>query len=85
MTGRQLLRQWIDRRGYKQVEAAAVLGFHESFISAILSGARSVGLHNAAHIEELTGIPIKAWASSRRDNGRDLVGAGADNRRHIKR
>ena len=59
------LREWIDRRGYRQNEAAGMLGIHETFISHLLSGRRTPGLDRAVKIERLTGIPAGAWVSRR--------------------
>lgn len=66
-TGAALLKGWIARRGLNQVEASVELGFHESFISMLVRGNRMPSLDNALHIEELTGIPVRAWSSRRHD------------------
>lgn len=63
-SGAALLKQWVERRGYSQVEAAEILGLHESFMSMLVRGHRIPSLTNAIRIERLTGIPVSAWASS---------------------
>jgi plasmid maintenance system antidote protein VapI len=66
-SGAQLLREWIKRRGYSQIEAANVLGIRESFMSMLVNAHRTPGLHIALQIERMAGIPAAAWASSRVD------------------
>ncbi len=64
MTGRERLREWMDRSKLNQRQTAELLGVHEVFISQILSGIRSPGLENAILIEERTGIPVRCWSQS---------------------
>lgn len=66
MTAAQQLRDWIDRRGFNQVEAADRLGMTEGFISFLLNGHRRPSLAMAVKIEESTGIPASAWVKSAR-------------------
>jgi HTH-type transcriptional regulator/antitoxin HigA len=61
------LREWIDRQGIRQNEAAFRLGIDQSFVSHILGGRRTPGLRRAVKIERITGIPAAAWASRRVD------------------
>lgn len=61
------LREWIERRGIQQNEAADILGIDQSFVSHILSGRRTPGLRRAVKIERITGIPVSSWASKRLD------------------
>jgi plasmid maintenance system antidote protein VapI len=84
-SGASLLRDWIRRRRINQVEAAVELGFHESFMSMLVNGRRVPSLDNALMIEEATGIPVKAWSSSRRDNSESTAVTSGRNRRFNKR
>lgn len=72
-SGAEQLRDWMTRRGFNQVETSVFFGFHESFVSLLLSGTRMPSLDNAVKIERLTGIPVVAWASSAGDSP-ELVG-----------
>lgn len=75
MTGRERLRAWIDRSRLNQSEAADLLGFDRTFLSQILTGRRTPGLANGVRIEDITGIPVRAWAaSSEAETGSVLVG-----------
>lgn len=66
-SGAQLLKDWVKRCRYTQVEAAGILGFHEAYMSMIVNGHRAPGRENAVKIERLTGIPVEAWTSTRVD------------------
>jgi len=65
-SGADELRDWIDRRGFSQVEAAKYIGLTTSFLSLLLNGKRGPGLSvaYALLIQERTGIPVQTWASS---------------------
>ena len=63
-SGPEQLRDWMRRRGFTQADAARYLEFHEPMVSRILSGGYSPGLRTALTIEQLTGIPVEAWAAS---------------------
>jgi transcriptional regulator with XRE-family HTH domain len=84
-SGASLLKDWMGRRRLNQAEAAQELGFHESFMSMLVNGHRAPSLDNALLIEEATGIPVKAWSSSRRDNSELVSADGARNRRINKK
>lgn len=73
-SGPEQLKDWMHRRRFMQREAADYFGWHETYISHLLSGARTPGLDNAVTIERLTGIPIEAWVSSELDK-LETVGA----------
>jgi plasmid maintenance system antidote protein VapI len=80
--GHEQLADWIERRGFSQREAASFLGWHETFLSKILTTDRSPGLANAVKIERETGIPAEAWLSIRLDkSGNGRRGKG---RKHAK-
>lgn len=72
-SGPEQLKDWMHRRRFLQREAAEYLGWHETYISQLLTGARTPGLDNAVHIERQTGIPIEAWTSTDLDTA--AVGA----------
>lgn len=74
-TGAELLRDWIERRGYKQTEAAEVLSLQPTFLSMLVNKHRLPSLDNAVKIERLTGIPVSAWSSSDDD---ELAATGTD-------
>lgn len=60
-TAREALRGWIDRRCDSDREASRLLRMHFTHLSQILSGRRNPGLANAIRIEDVTGIPARAW------------------------
>lgn len=66
-TGPEQLKDWMHRRRFMQREAADYLGYHETYISHLLNGARTPSLDNAVQIERMTGIPIEAWVTSELD------------------
>lgn len=63
-SGPTQFRAWIKRCSMNQAQAAEFFGWHESVISQYLSGARTPNTINAVKIEELAGIPVKAWLLS---------------------
>lgn len=65
-SGAAQLKDWMIRRRFLHREAAEHLGFHETFISQLVNGARIPGLENAIAIERETGIPVEAWLPSDR-------------------
>ena len=62
-TGAELLKNWIGRSTYKQVDAAVALGLTQSYLSLLANGKRVPGRDKAVRIERLTGIPVEAWSS----------------------
>lgn len=70
-TGRMQFKDWIKRRGFLQQDAAEYLGFDETYVSHLCTGARTPALDNAVKIERLTGIPVAAWMSKREDERPD--------------
>lgn len=60
--GSSQLRDWQERRGFNQREAAEFLGLHEVHYSQILNSQRQPGLANAVRIEQHTGISVESWA-----------------------
>jgi plasmid maintenance system antidote protein VapI len=65
-TGRERLAKYITRSRQKQYEVAGDLRITESYLSQVLSGRRRPGLDIAVRIETLTGIPVSAWAASKK-------------------
>jgi transcriptional regulator with XRE-family HTH domain len=81
-SGPEQFKDWCIRRGFMQREAADYFGWHETYISHLLSGARTPGLDNAVTIERLTGIPIEAWVSSEIDK---LATVGAETSKPVRK
>ncbi len=75
-SGAAQFSEWIEKRGYKQLEVANLLGISEGFVSMIRSGVRAPGRNLADRISILTGIPMNAWSLSRDDKA-ELVTAGS--------
>ena len=80
-SGAELLKAWIERRGYRQNEAAIHLDLNEAFLSMLVNGKRLPSLDNAIRIERHTGIPVEAWSSSERDSSEPAIAAVAGKRR----
>lgn len=59
--GAQQLREWIDRRGVTDRDAAKIIGLNHTFLSNLVTGKRRPGLVNALKVERATGIPVEAW------------------------
>lgn len=66
--GGDQLRDWMQRRGFNQAEAAEHFGWDCAFVSMLVNGKRTPGLTNAIIIERTTGIPVEAWSFSGRDD-----------------
>lgn len=73
-SGAALLAEWIEKREYQQTRVADLFGISEGYVSMLLSGERVPGRDKALFIEDLTGIPVKAWVLSP-DDIKDSVGA----------
>jgi transcriptional regulator with XRE-family HTH domain len=82
--GPEQFKDWMHRRRFMQKEAAAYFGWHETYISQLLSGARTPGLDNAVQIERQTGIPVEAWMSTELDKLSETVASGARKLRNDK-
>ena len=74
-TGTEQFKDWMRRRGFTQADAARYLEFDAPYISVLATGSRTPGLNNALKIEQLTGIPVEAWASSEVDESGDDASA----------
>ena len=66
-SGATLLRTWLNRSGHTQQAFSDKLGIHEAYVSFLVNGKRSPGLHLAVKISRLTGIPVESWMSLRAD------------------
>jgi transcriptional regulator with XRE-family HTH domain len=75
-SGPEQFKDWMKRRGFNQSETAEFFGWGENVISQFVNGRRSPGLARAIKIEELTGIPVEAWASSADDESETPVSVG---------
>lgn len=81
-SGPEQFKDWMKRRCFNQSETAAFFGWGENVISQFVNNQRKPGLLRAVRIEELTGIPIKAWVSSDIDETDPADDASAANRKH---
>ena len=81
-SGAELLKEWMQLRGYKQARVAEVFGMTVSFVSMLMNRHRVPSLDKAIKIERLTGIPVEAWSSSANDNSERTVAAVGGKRRH---
>lgn len=79
-SGPEQFKDWMKRRGFNQSETAEFFGWGENVISQFANGRRSPGLARAIKIEELTGIPVEAWASSDDDESGSAVTATSPKR-----
>lgn len=66
-SGRELLREWIVKRGFKtQREAAEELAWFgeagQVKLSQYLSGARKPHRDNAITLQDKAGIPVASWS-----------------------
>jgi transcriptional regulator with XRE-family HTH domain len=61
LSGRERLKDWIDRSKLNQREASEILDCHEVVLSQWLSGVRIPGLANALKIEQVSGISAESW------------------------
>ena len=76
-SGRERLREWIERSKLTQRTAAELLGMHYTFINQILGGSRSPALGTAVRIERVTGIPVEAWMPTEVDKECQPMAAGS--------
>lgn len=60
-SGRDRLKDWIERSRCQQQQAAEILGITPAYLSQILSGVRTPGLANAVKFEHITGIAAESW------------------------
>lgn len=74
-SGRQQLREWLDRAKLTQRAAAEILGVHYTFLSQILNEdnvgtdrERTPALATAVKFERVTGIPVEAWMPTTDDD-----------------
>lgn len=60
-SGREQLADWIDRKDYGRAQAAAAFKIHPVYLWQLLTGKRRPGRDLSVTIQDLTGIPVKAW------------------------
>jgi transposase len=65
LSGRQQLRDWIDRQGINQTTAAKLFGVHDVVLCQWLNGDKRPGLPNAIMLEDRTGISARSWLLKR--------------------
>jgi len=58
---RELLERWRSEHGYTKARAAELLGCDPTYVGALESGKRFPGRRIANVLEEIAGIPSKAW------------------------
>lgn len=78
LSGRERLKAYRDKHGYKQYELAELLELDETHLSQILSGKRRPGLPIAVRIEDICGIPAKSWLLTQRGSRRGTKGENQD-------
>jgi len=62
-TALERLQKYRDDHVDKAYELAELLDLTEAHLSQILNGHRRPGLATAVRIEDVTGIPARAWAA----------------------
>lgn len=62
--GCERLREWLARTHLNQRQAADLLKVHWTVLNKIVLGKRLPGLVIALRLEELTGIPVRAWTAT---------------------
>ncbi|MDP6933533.1 MAG: helix-turn-helix transcriptional regulator [Myxococcota bacterium] len=63
------LRRWREAQQLGQQEAAALLDLSQATVSALERGTRSPSAEVADRVQEVTGIPSKAWTAAPEGNG----------------
>lgn len=74
------LKAWIKRCKFNNVQAAAFLGIpgiDDVVLNKILNAGRRPELEKLILIEEKTGVPVRAWATSQIDESETAVPAKA--------
>jgi transcriptional regulator with XRE-family HTH domain len=81
-SGPEQLKDWMRRRGFNQADAARYFGFDQPTMTRIVNGTYRPGLLTAIKIEELAGIPAKAWvdASALESEPEPVTASGAKRR-----
>ena len=84
-SGRERLRDWLDRSKVNQRDGAALLGIHYVNLSQILSGDRKPSLETAIRIEQVSGISAESWLLTTVSTNEEAEPVGARNRKITKR
>ena len=63
VTGHELLRRWLETRGWTVADLSRATGLDDGHLSRIVSGSRRAGLLAAHKISEATGgkVPVPSW------------------------
>ena len=86
LSGRQRLREWVDRSRFdSDRQAAETLGVHPVVLSQWMSGARRPDLDNALLIEHVTGIAVESWQLNDISQGEDAGVAGSGKSKDSRR
>lgn len=67
--GQRLLRRYLENKGITQRALARLVKRSEPTVSLWLSGENVPDVASADALEEVTGVPMKAWA--RKSNGKE--------------
>ena len=84
-SGRQRLRDWIERSKVNQTQAAEILSMNAVMLSQILNGVRRPGLSTALTIERITGVSVESWMLTPLSDTADDEPARASKRQIAKR
>ena len=57
-----MLRAWLKRSNLNQKDLAAQLRITDAFLSQLITGKRRAKLEILMLIEDITGVPVSAWA-----------------------
>lgn len=84
-SGVEQLLDWMRRKGFKQADAARFFGIDQPTMTRIVNGTYRPGLTTAVRIEELAGIPTRAWVeASELESEPEPVAATGHKRRIVK-
>lgn len=84
-SGIEQLKDWMRRRGFNQADAGRFLGVDQPTMTRIVNGTYRPGLTIAVRIEELAGIPTKAWVgTSELESNQEPVSVSPTKRRNVK-
>ena len=62
MDGPRQLKAWLDAKGGTREQRAADLRVHVTTLYRWLAGNKQPNLNQAAHMQDVAGIPATAWA-----------------------
>lgn len=83
-SGAEQLKEWIARAKLNQRKVADLWGWDEVRLSRFVNGVRTPDVDAALFIQEKTGIPVAAWASSRLDESQPAQGSKRGSRKVLR-